>query len=251
MGTAKTSLHPTRTGYLTEKIRRDYITAAIKRGLLPEDAHRMPDTVSMDAPTDKRQPIQFWQLYSVLGQEPIVQIVKAFYERVFTDEDWFKSVFARVGGVDHHVVTQASMWIDAMGGGPYYHGAEFRLNFHHYHNAMALMNDRGAERWTTLMRETLDASMPLMAHDDRIRTSINTFLSFFMDKYAADFAFEAKEFFGETNPPYRQKINFMRMTEDAIKALSEEDIRNALAEMGVDVSRYKDKDALLNKALML
>lgn len=242
---------PTRHGYMTEKIQQDYIASAVSRNLLPDQAHRMADIVSLTASRDASKPIQFWQLYSVLGQDPIVQIVLDFYQRVFADEDWFTSVFARVGGVGHHVNTQASMWIDVMGGGPYYHGAEFRLNFHHQHNAMQLMNDKGAERWSKLMLDTLEDTAHLMGDDPRVRIAINTFLSFFMTKYADDFAFENRSVFGETNPPYRRKINFMTMTSEAIAALSEEELSAALSERGVDVSRYDDKDALVNKALMM
>ena len=128
-------------GYMTEKIRLQYIQAAISKNQLPENAHRMQQVISLTAPNDIKQPIQFWQLYSVLGQQRIVQLVRSFYQRVFADEDWFKSVFQKVGGIEHHVNTQASMWIDVMGGGAAYHGGEFRLNFHHNHNAMQLMND--------------------------------------------------------------------------------------------------------------
>ena len=134
------SNHPTRHGYMSEKIQGDYITAAIAKNLLPADAHRMSHIISLTAPRDASTPIQFWQLYSALGQDPIVTIVQNFYERVFADEDWFRSVFARVGGIGHHINTQASMWIDVMGGGPYYHDAEFWLSFHHTHNAIQLMN---------------------------------------------------------------------------------------------------------------
>ncbi len=242
---------PTQHGYMTEKIQRDYISAAIAKDLLPAEAHRMADILSLTAPSDVRKPIQFWQLYSVLGQDPIVGIVQDFYQRVFAQEHWFKSVFERVGGIDHHINTQASMWIDVMGGGPYYHGAEFRLNFHHTHNAMQLMNEKGAELWSNLMLETLDASMHLMADDPRIRPSINTFLSFFMGKYAEDFAFENRSFFGETNPAYKRRINFMKMTEQAIEALSETELAEALAERGVDVSLYEGKAAKVSKALMM
>ena len=65
-----------------------------------------------------------------------------FYQKVFANEDWFSSVFAKVGGVNHHIGTQASMWVDVMGGGPYYHGAEYRLSFHHTHNAHHLMDEK-------------------------------------------------------------------------------------------------------------
>lgn len=242
---------PTRSGYMTEKIRQDYIQVAVEKGLLPTQAHRMADIVSLTAPSDPSKPIQFWQLYSVLGQDPIVEIVQTFYRRVFDQEDWFRSVFARVGGIDHHINTQASMWIDVMGGGPHYHGAEFRLDFHHTHNAMQLMNEKGADLWSALMRGALDASTHLKAEEPRIRKSINTFLSFFMRKYADDFAFEDRSFFDETNPPYTQKINFMKMTEKAIEALSEAELSEALSERGVDVSQYDGKGAMVNKALMM
>ena len=242
---------PTRHGYMSEKIQRTYITSGIAKNLFPKDAHRMPEVVSLTAMSDLSKPIQFWQLFSVLGQDPIVRIVQDFYERVFADEDWFKSVFERVGNVSHHISTQASMWIDVMGGGPYYHGGEYRLNFHHHHNAMALMNDRGAERWSELMLKTLNASAYLQVEDPRIRTSINSFLTFFMTKYAEDFAFENRSFFGETNGPYKRQINFMKMTSNAIEQLSQEELRNALADRGVDVAQYVDKDALVKKALMI
>ena len=242
---------PTRLGYMTEKTQQNYIGAAKVNDLLPADAHRMADIVSLTAPNDTAKPIQFWQLYSVLGQDPIVEIVQSFYQRVFEQDAWFKSVFERVGDINHHISTQASMWIDVMGGGPYYHGAEFRLNFHHTHNAMQLMNDKGANLWAKLMLETLDASSHLMADDPRIRVSINTFLTFFMDKYASDFAFENRSYFGETNPPYKRKINFMKMTEQAIEALSETELSEALSERGVDVTQYDGKAAKVNKALMM
>lgn len=243
--------YPTRHGYMSEKIQLDYIAAAIERKVLPVDAHRMPEIVSLTAPSDMSKPIQFWQLYSVLGQDPIVRIIQNFYERVFKDEEWFTSVFAHVGGVEHHVNTQASMWIDVMGGGPYYHGAEFRLSFHHTHNAMQLMNEKGAERWSQLMLDALDASEDLMSHDPRVRPSVNTFLSHFMSKYSQEFEFENRSYFGETNPTLKRKINFMKMTEQAIEALSDAELCEALAERGVDVSRYQGKEALVRKALMM
>ncbi|MEM8541801.1 MAG: hypothetical protein AAGF25_12675 [Pseudomonadota bacterium] len=242
---------PTQHGYMSERVQHAYITAAIEKGLLPAEAHRMPEVLSLTAPSDNSKPIQFWQLYSVLGQDPIVRIVQRFYEKVFADEPWFTSVFEKVGDLNHHIGTQASMWIDVMGGGPYYHGAEFRLNFHHTHNAMALMNDKGAERWVNLMRNTLDSSSDLMNEDRRVRQSINTFLAHFMTKYASDFGFEDRHLFGETNPPLTRRINFLKMTEAAIEALSEQEISDALAEQGIDVSQYQSKEALVNKALMI
>ncbi|MEP3279942.1 MAG: hypothetical protein ABJN26_26050 [Stappiaceae bacterium] len=236
---------------MTETIRHKYIEAAIVEGILPNAAHRMASVVSLSAPNDITKPIQFWQLYSVLGPQRIVNIVGKFYARVFDDDPWFTSVFARIGGVGHHVNTQASMWVDVMGGGPAYHGAEFRLNFHHTHNAMSLMNERGAKHWVNLMVETLDASSEHMTEDARVRPSLNTFLAHFLAKYAADFKFSIHDSFGDTNPPLKRKINFMNMTSDAIEALSEDELKEALSGRGIDVSDYRDKQALVNKALSL
>ena len=243
--------YPTTSGYLTDTIRTQYITKAVEKKLLPENAHRMAHLVSLDASNDASTPIQFWQLYSVLGQDRIVKIVRAFYTRVFNDEDWFSNVFSRVGGIDHHVNTQASMWIDVMGGGPYYHGGEYRLNFHHTHNAIALMNDSGAERWVKLMVETLNDPKIDLTDDPRVRPSINTFLSHFMSKYAADFDFADNHMLGELNSPVRRRINLLNMTSDAIESLSENELTEAMLARGVDVSQYTSKAQLVNKALSL
>ena len=190
---------PTQHGYMTKTSQRSYVAAAIEKGLLPADALRRADIVSLKASNDPDVPIQFWQLFSVLGPDPIVGIVGAFYDHVFRDEPWFTSVFARVGGVEHHTMTQASMWADAMGGGPYYHGGDFRLSFHHTHNAMALMNDRGAERWVSLMARTLEEKADLMTDDPRVRIGINTFLTHFLGKYATEFGLGDVGAFGQTN----------------------------------------------------
>ena len=240
---------PTQNGYLTERTRQKYIENAVAAKLLPRDAFRMADILSLTAPTDPKKPIQFWQLYSILGQDRIVGIVANFYQRVFEDETWFTSVFEKVGDLNHHIGTQASMWIDVMGGGPYYHGAEFRLNFHHTHNAHQLMNEKGAKRWVSLMVETLDTSALLMTDDARVRPAINTFLAHFLGKYATDFKFENLENFGAINPPHRRKINFMYMTSDAIEALPEDELRDALSDRGVDVSVFENKAQMISKAL--
>lgn len=192
-------LFPTQHGYMTKTAQRAYVAVAIEKGLLPADALRNGDIMSLKASNDPAVPIQFWQLFSVLGPDPIVAIVQRFYEHVFQDEAWFTSVFARVGGIEHHTVTQASMWADSMGGGPYYHGADFRLSFHHTHNAMALMNDRGAQRWVSLMVRTLGESADLMTGDVRVRIAINTFLTHFLGKYAVEFGLGSVGAFGETN----------------------------------------------------
>ena len=244
-------IYQTERGYLTETTRQKYITKAVAAKLLPKDAHRMPEILSLKASNNMKKPIQFWQLYSVLGQDPIVGIVSDFYRRVFADEKWFRTPFARVGDLNHHIGTQASMWLDVMGGGPYYHGAEYRLNFHHTHNAHMLLDEKGARRWVRLMVQALESSQHLMTDDPRVRLSINTFLAHFFAKYASDFKFKNRESFGETNPPFRPKINFMNMAAKSIEALSEEDLRDALIARGIDLGGLVSKDDLVQKALNL
>ncbi len=242
---------PTNQGYMTAVIQRKYIEFAIAQQLLPKEAYRMADIITLEAPANMSKPIQIWQLYSVLGQQRIMAIVERFYRKVFNDEHWFKSVFERVGPLEHHVKTQSQMWVDVMGGGLAYHGGEFRLNFHHTHNAMQLMNERGAARWVELMVQTLDESQVEFSVDSRARRSVNTFLSYFMDKYAEDFKFDNIYLFGETNPAYKRTINFLNMTSEAIEALSEDDLKDALDARGVDVAALATKQDLVNKALSL
>ena len=235
-------------GYMTERIQLGYISSAIEDKILPLNAHRMHEIVSLFAPKSQSKPIQFWQLFSILGPDRIVRIVHRFYHLVFQDEIWFKSSFERVGDMSHHVRTQSSMWLDVMGGGLKYHGAEFRLNFHHQHNALEVMNARGAERWAKLMVQALDESEKHMLEDPRVRISINTFLTHFMKKYAVDFGFENIEVFGVTNAPFKSKLNFLNMTDASIEALSEPDLREGLSGRGVDISEITDKAELIRKA---
>ena len=244
-------IYQSERGYLTETTQQKFITKAVASKLLPKDAHRIPEILSLKAPNDMKKPIQFWQLYSVLGQDPIVGIVSDFYRRVFDDEKWFRTPFARVGDLNHHIGAQASMWLDVMGGGPYYHGAEYRLNFHHTHNAHMLLDEKGARRWAKLMILALESSQHLMTDDPRVRLSINTFLAHFFAKYASDFKFKNCENFGESNPPFRHKTNFMNMTEKSIEALSEEDLRDALVARGVDLGGKLSRAHLVQKALSL
>jgi truncated hemoglobin YjbI len=238
-------------GYMTENIQQKYIAASIKDKTLPDNANRMPDIVTLNASEDQSKPIQFWQLYSVLGQKRIVRIVQNFYQRVYRDEPWFSSIFAKIGDTSHHVRTQSAMWLDVMGGGFKYHGAEFRLNFHHQHNAIELMNKKGAERWIRLMIQTLDDTAEYMTDDPRVRISINTFLAYFITKYAAEFGFQTNMMFGTTNSKIMQKINLRNMTDAAIEALSELELRAALTGRGFSLDENTPRQELAQKAQRL
>lgn len=140
----------------------------------------------------------------MLGTTRFIDVVSRFYKRVYTDEHWFRSVFERVWGTQHHINTQSSVWFDAMGGGHHYHGGEFRLSFHHTHNAFDLMNDRGAERWVTLMRETPEEPDIDYTDDVRVRPAVNTLLTYFIANYASEFNLESHPAFGTTNPSFQE-----------------------------------------------
>ena len=251
--------YDTASGHMTDVVRTKYIDLAIESELMPVVAHRLAQVVSLDASNSQDKPIQFWQLYSVLGRQRITNIVSRFYDKVFDDEPWFTSVFQSVGTKTRHINSQAAMWVDVMGGGQQYHGGEFRLNFHHTHNAMELMNTKGATRWVNLMKATLDDPDLDLTGDPRVRPALNTFLSFFIDKYADDFDFgsvfgsdcQNQKYFGEINQVFIQRINFLKMTSDEIEALSANALRQELIARRIDVRQYPDKKALISKALSL
>ena len=243
--------YATSSGYMTDSVRTRYVQSAMESGLLPPNAHRMAEVLSLDAANSVDKPIQFWQLFSVLGSDRIVRLVSLFYDKVFNDEPWFTSVFQRVASKPRHIGTQAAMWIDVMGGGHQYHGGEYRLNFHHTHNAMELMNAKGADRWVQLMRETLDTPGLDLTKDPRVRPALNTFLDFFMQKYADDFNFENRFVFGDINQPLKLRINFLKLTSEQVEELPEEVLREELSARKIDVSQFADKQGLVSKALSL
>ena len=71
--------YQTENCYLTQTTRKTYIKRAVEAGRLPPQARRMEMITSLQASHDPQMPIQFWQLFSVLGPEPIVEIVAEFY----------------------------------------------------------------------------------------------------------------------------------------------------------------------------
>lgn len=170
-------------GYTTLQGRLDWIGA---HGITdPEKIAEI--SVSFVADSNLENPIYFWQLYSLLGKSNIRALVSSFYQRVYADVDekWFKHAFSRISGIEHHINTQTAFWIDSMGGGESYHGADFRLNFHHQHNAVEVMNARGATRWMFHMRLALTSHATTFdIIDKRIVPCIMDFLRTKMLKYA-------------------------------------------------------------------
>jgi len=210
----------------------------------------MAHIVSLDASNDPTQRIFFWQLFSVLGEVRVEKLVRQFYERVFadTEDHKFRKAFSDLSGIDHHVWAQSMMWMDAFGGGPKYHGGEYRLQFHHQHNAMQVLNRQGAERWVKHMVDTLNSPKADLTSDPRVRVALNDFLGFYMDKYAKEFCFDGRGLqFGNATA----KLNFLTMTEEDIGKIPTAQLKEALIARGVDVSQCLEKEDLVKKALNL
>lgn len=69
------------------------------------------------------------------------------------------------------------------------------------------------------MLQTLDDLSLDLADDPRLRRSLNSSFSFFICKYANELGFEEPGMFGETNPPFKRRINLKNLSDDDIEAL--------------------------------
>lgn len=177
------------SGYTTEDGRLQWLQ---EHNYDEESAEKI--SKSLQANLDATKPLYYWQLYSLIGTEPIVSIVQDFYERVYadTEESWFRDAFASISGIHHHVQTQALYWIDAFGGGRAYHGGNYRLNFHHEYNAAKVMNAKGATRWMHHMRGALENYQDKF-DDPRVMPCIVDFLKTKMKVYAKEHNWEFDE----------------------------------------------------------
>lgn len=178
---ATRELFKTAHGYATRQARADYLMALS----LSDDNDDVPK--SLNASLDPDDPLYPWQVYSLLGAEPIHNLITKFYNRVYDDGDDepFRRAFTQLAPVQHHIAMQTRFWVDAMGGGPTYHGGDGRLNFHHEYNAHSVMNAAGAKRWMHHMRSALmDVQEEWNGIDERIVPCVLVFLSVKMQKYA-------------------------------------------------------------------
>mmetsp|Transcript_34773 Transcript_34773/g.54297 ORF Transcript_34773/g.54297 Transcript_34773/m.54297 type:complete len:249 (+) Transcript_34773:127-873(+) len=167
-----------KNGFSTEETRAEYLQVRLSRqeeGQVVDEevAEEVEQTNANDSsippspPTclnadpDTTKPLYHWQLYSILGKDPIVTFITEFYKRIFDDTrpnyEWFRMAFV---GVDpnpaNHVKAQSNYWIDAFGGGRVYWGGLSRLGFHHNSiHAEPVMNERGAKRWLWHMKHAI------------------------------------------------------------------------------------------------
>jgi truncated hemoglobin YjbI len=185
-----------RCGYTTSEVRKEFFNVNGVKDTRGSQSGRELSVDQMTANLDRTKPLYYWQLYSLLGKEPIWGIVRNFYGRVFSDEQdpEFREAFTRIANLEHHIETQSAFWQDAFGGGRQYHGSNYRLKFHHSHNAKQVMNEAGAKRWMYHMGNTLQEFDPILrAIDPRIPGCIVDFLRTKMKTYSDQFGWTYAE----------------------------------------------------------
>ena len=175
-------------GYATCLLRKDFMDS-----MIPSELHTDPRIMTLNGHENDTNRLYFWQLYSLLGEERITQLITQFYELIFDDkETFFSDTFKKLGTLDHHITGQTNFWLDAMGGGKRYPGGEHKLKRHHY-LAKQIMNEKGARRWLLHMKSTLNSVISSnFTTDDRVKPCIVDFINFFMKKYGDEFNFHSR-----------------------------------------------------------
>ena len=183
------SIYTPKLGYLTLKYRKEFLKSKFNRYDFNESCHK----IRLVASNNKESPLYFWQLYSILGYDNILLIIKTFYSYIFDEIDktkiWFKINFEESGPINYHIKGQFKLWLDLMGGGSYY---ERETNLNLYHNLVKeIMTKKGSDMWLYYMDITLKelSGNICFNFDERIIPCIYEFIYFFMNKYADEFLF--------------------------------------------------------------
>ena len=172
-------------GNLTTLIMKEFILNHYHKQTLENK-----EITSLIASNDQTKPLYFWQLYSILGEKYIEDLIILFYTKIFSDNDiknkWFCDEFIDIGDINYHVRGQKKFWLDIMGGGEYYSGGEKKL--YNYHKLVKnIMTKEGSHLWMKYMNESLDEMK--YENDLRVRKCIDVFLNYFMIKYSIEFDF--------------------------------------------------------------
>eukprot|EP00980_Cylindrotheca_fusiformis_P018287 scaffold5966_cov118-Cylindrotheca_fusiformis.AAC.12 len=192
----------TRKGVTTVATQQEYLQAH------PDLLHMENEKICLDADLDVSKPLFFWQIYSLWGKKPIVDICEAFYDSIYEktqttnehDDDYddeFRAVFIKLAPKRHHINTQLAFWVDAMGGGKTYPGGTHRLVYHHKTKAGDLvMNANGAKRWMNHMKVAIRKNNHHFQTDPRILATLVDFLETKMRTYADlhGWEFDKKDF---------------------------------------------------------
>eukprot|EP00934_Nitzschia_sp_Nitz4_P009398 Nitzschia sp. Nitz4//scaffold68_size99682//54977//55618//NITZ4_004568-RA/size99682-processed-gene-0.42-mRNA-1//-1//CDS//3329556605//9388//frame0 len=187
-------------GFSTKETREEYVDWKLERspGSTKEEIQAsLPE--SLEADLDVTKPLYFWQLFSILGKEPIIDIATGFYTRIFDpeveDDAVFRAAFTNVGAIDMHIKAQSNYWIDSFGGGKVYWGGHSRLGFHHFSkHAEPVMNAGGSKRWLWHMKHVISSfDFEGKFGDPRIVPCLVEFLASKVWSYANEFGWEFDE----------------------------------------------------------
>lgn len=205
-------------GNLTNKIRDEYLELCVKqKKILPEiyNNNKIKKIIYKDyyikeketskifenseitglyASDDLSKTLYFWQIYSIIGPEPIRKLITVFYTSIFnsTTDLWFKEEFEDLGPLKHHIDRQSEFWLDVMGGGPLYKANMKKLHMKHK-LVENIMTEKGANKWMYFMINAINTLKEDLCVDRRIIPCLIDFLNFFMLKYAHEFDFNFYE----------------------------------------------------------
>ena len=169
---------------------------------MPGNAHTISTITSLVASNDVTRTVYFWQLYSILGEHPIRNLITAFYSKIFTDDRniWVRDAFVELGSLDYRIKGQLNFWIDVMGGGPRYR-SEKVLSYKHKH-VSHLMTEAGANLWMKYMVSALYEVNVCRLQDKRIVPCISEFICYFMLKYSKEFDFNLYGYNARVRPSH-------------------------------------------------
>lgn len=176
-------------GFLTQIMKNEYIKYLREKGELI-DTCVDKSVLSLYSHDNTSSNLYFWQLYSILGEKPILELITNFYTRIFNDNEkpWFRDFFKDLGSLEYHIKGQTNFWLDTMGAGKYYQGGEKKLKFKH-ELTRELMTTTAANRWLYHMVLALKDTSNSFNQDPRIIPCLERFLLFFMNRYSLEFDF--------------------------------------------------------------
>ena len=175
-------------GNITKKIIDLYIKYLIKKKIVKSSLWNDKGMRSLYPSSLQTDQLYFWQLYNLLGEEVITNIISRFYEKILLDRDnlWFSDVFRKTGSLEYHVIGQKRFWMECMGGGHYYNKNGKKTLYKKHSLVNEIMTSRGASLWLDFLYKTLDEYGELKK-DKRVIQCIKDFVIFFMIRYGKQF----------------------------------------------------------------
>jgi truncated hemoglobin YjbI len=172
-------------------LRSDFLRSEVSKNKLTVKEALHPSTLSFIANKNPESRLYFWQLYSLLGDYHLKNIITLFYTSIFNDDEasWFKEVFINLGSLEHHINRQYLFWMDTFAGGLNYSSGLNGLKRHH-DLAKEIMTEDGAKRWMFHMRLAIENYKDKLNEiDKRITPCIYEFIRFTMEYYGVQYDF--------------------------------------------------------------